>query len=102
LVLIDKAISAINKAASCFQPCGIKRYGWRTVKKMGLAQISDQDALMGSSDAVLDENAQSIVDYKAGKDRALGYLVGQVMKKTQGKANPGLASSLVKQALDKR
>jgi aspartyl-tRNA(Asn)/glutamyl-tRNA(Gln) amidotransferase subunit B len=72
------------------------------VKRMGLIQISDQDAILAIVIAVLDENAQSIVDYKQGKDRALGYLVGQVMKKTQGKANPGLTSQLVKQELGKR
>ncbi len=103
LVLIDQGHISHKQGRELFSAMlESKDTAGELVKKMGLAQISDQDALMAIVDAVLDENAQSIVDYKAGKDRALGYLVGQVMKKTQGKANPGLASSLVKQALDKR
>ncbi len=70
--------------------------------KFGMSQISDSDTLLKTVIAVLDENPQSISDYQQGKDRALGYLVGQVMKKTQGKANPGLASQLVKEQLSKR
>ncbi len=103
LVLIDQGhISHKQGRELFFAMLASKETAGELVQKMGLAQISDQDALMAIVIAVLDENAQSIVDYKAGKDRALGYLVGQVMKKTQGKANPGLASSLVKQALDQR
>jgi aspartyl-tRNA(Asn)/glutamyl-tRNA(Gln) amidotransferase subunit B len=103
LVLIDQGHISHKQGRELFSAMlESKDTAGELVKKMGLAQISDQDALMAIVDAVLDENAQSIVDYKAGKDRALGYLVGQIMKKTQGKANPGLASSLVKQALDKR
>ncbi|HOJ44750.1 MAG TPA: Asp-tRNA(Asn)/Glu-tRNA(Gln) amidotransferase subunit GatB [Bacilli bacterium] len=70
--------------------------------QLGMTQISDEGALLEVVTAVLNENAQSIADYKAGKDRALGFLVGQVMKRTMGKANPGLASQLVKQELEKR
>jgi len=70
--------------------------------KLGMMQISDEGALLQVVTTVLNENTQSIADYKAGKDRALGFLVGQVMKRTMGKANPGLASQLVKQELDKR
>ena len=51
---------------------------------------------------MLDENPNSIADYKGGKDRAMGFLVGQVMKKSKGQANPQMASKLVKQELDKR
>jgi aspartyl-tRNA(Asn)/glutamyl-tRNA(Gln) amidotransferase subunit B len=47
-------------------------------------------------------NPQSIVDYKAGKDRALGFLVGQVMKASHGKVNPAEVSRLLKEELDKR
>ncbi|HLR74947.1 MAG TPA: Asp-tRNA(Asn)/Glu-tRNA(Gln) amidotransferase subunit GatB, partial [Virgibacillus sp.] len=58
------------------------------VKKEGLVQISDEGQLREIVLEVLDENEQSIVDYKEGKGRALGFLVGQVMKATKGQANP--------------
>ena len=51
---------------------------------------------------VLDENPQSIKDYKEGKDRALGFMVGQVMKKTQGKVNPKMTSEMLLKELENR
>lgn len=70
------------------------------VKEDGLSQISDESALEEMIDQVLSENQQSILDYKAGKDRALGFLVGQVMKISRGKANPQMVSKTLKEKLD--
>ena len=50
-------------------------------------------------DEVIKNNQQSVSDYKAGKDRALGFIVGQVMKASHGKANPSIAKELVLKAL---
>lgn len=72
------------------------------VKEKGMKQVSDEGAILAIVNTVLDENPNSIADYKGGKDRALGFLVGQVMKKSKGQANPQMASKLVKQELDKR
>ena len=72
------------------------------VKDRGMKQVSDEGAILSIVNAVLDENPNSIADYKGGKDRAMGFLVGQVMKKSKGQANPQMASKLVKQELDKR
>src|SRR5699024_8302687 len=58
------------------------------VKEQGLVQISDEGQLKEIIGGVLDENEQSVIDYKEGKGRALGFLVGQVMKATKGQANP--------------
>lgn len=69
------------------------------VKEKGLAQISDEGALLGIIDGVIAANPQSVEDYRAGKDRAIGYLVGQIMKATKGQANPGLVNQLLKQKL---
>lgn len=69
------------------------------VKEKGLAQISDEGALLGIVDDVISANPQSVVDYKAGKDKAIGFLVGQVMKATKGQANPGLVNQLLKEKL---
>lgn len=72
------------------------------VKQRGLEQNSDSDFLVKLIEEVLNENAQSIEDYKAGKDRALGFLTGQVMKKSQGKANPSQVNQILKEELNKR
>lgn len=68
---------------------------------LGLIQISDVSQLEEIVSDVIKNNQQSIIDYKNGKDRALGYLVGQVMKQSKGKANPSLAKELVLKAINK-
>lgn len=72
------------------------------VKEKGLVQISDEGQLLEIVTKILDENEQSIIDFKNGKGRALGFLVGQVMKATKGQANPPLVNKLLAQELDKR
>jgi len=67
-----------------------------------VAQLSDTGAIMAFVNAVLEANPQSIADYKAGKDRALGFLVGQVMKASHGKVNPAEVSRLLVEELKKR
>ncbi len=71
------------------------------VKEKGLAQISDTGALAGIIDEVINANPQSVEDFKAGKERAIGFLVGQVMKATKGQANPGMVNQMLKEALAK-
>lgn len=65
------------------------------VKEKGLIQISDENALVEIVEKVLNENEQSIIDYKNGKDRALGFLVGQIMKASRGKANPQIVNKML-------
>lgn len=65
------------------------------IKEKGLIQISDAGEIEKIVDEVLNENPQSIEDFKNGKDRALGFLVGQIMKKSRGKANPQLANKML-------
>lgn len=69
------------------------------VKELGLEQISDEGAIVKIVEETLAENPQSIADYKAGKDRALGFLVGQIMKKSRGKANPEMVNALLKEKM---
>ena len=66
------------------------------------SQISDESFIKNVIKEVLDENPQSIKDYKEGKDRALGFMVGQVMKKTQGKVNPKMTSEMLLKELENR
>ena len=64
------------------------------VKEKGWAQISDEGEIKKIVDEILKANPESVADFKAGKDRALGFLVGQAMKATKGKANPQLLNKL--------
>ncbi|MBQ0140597.1 MAG: Asp-tRNA(Asn)/Glu-tRNA(Gln) amidotransferase subunit GatB [Kurthia sp.] len=72
------------------------------VKAKGLVQISDTGALLKMVTEVLDNNAQSIEDFKNGKDRAIGFLVGQIMKASRGQANPQIINKLLIEEMNKR
>ncbi|HLQ72592.1 MAG TPA: Asp-tRNA(Asn)/Glu-tRNA(Gln) amidotransferase subunit GatB [Bacillota bacterium] len=71
------------------------------VKEQGLVQISDEGQLKEVVSQVLSENEQSVIDFKEGKDRALGFLVGQVMKATKGQANPPMVNKILKEEIEK-
>ncbi|RWZ57995.1 Asp-tRNA(Asn)/Glu-tRNA(Gln) amidotransferase subunit GatB [Halobacillus fulvus] len=72
------------------------------VKEKGLVQISDEGQLTEIVVGIMDQNPQSIEDYKNGKDKALGFLVGQVMKETKGQANPPMVNKIILAEMDKR
>jgi len=74
----------------------------KIVKDQGLVQISDEGALLTVIAEVLDANPQSIDDFKNGKEKAIGFLVGQIMKATKGQANPPLVNKLLQQEIRKR
>lgn len=74
----------------------------KIIKEKGLVQISDEGQLTEIITKVLDDNEQSVEDYKNGKDKAKGFLVGQVMKVTKGQANPPMVNKILVQELDKR
>ena len=74
----------------------------KIVRKMGIEIINNIDTLLKIINEVLDNNPQSIVDYQKGKDRALGYLVGQVMRLTNGQADPELTNKLLLEQLKGR
>ena len=71
------------------------------IKEKGWIQISDEGAIREVVLKVLEENPNSVADYKAGKDRAIGFLVGQAMKATKGKANPQMLNKMLKEELSK-
>jgi aspartyl-tRNA(Asn)/glutamyl-tRNA(Gln) amidotransferase subunit B len=74
----------------------------KIVKDKGLVQISDEGTLLKIISEVLDANPQSIEDFKNGKNKAVGFLVGQLMKATKGQANPQIVNQLLNQELSKR
>ena len=73
----------------------------KIVEDNGMVQMSDEGAIKEIVEKVVAANPKSIEDYKAGKDRALGFLVGQVMKETHGKANPGIVNKFLLELLNK-
>jgi aspartyl-tRNA(Asn)/glutamyl-tRNA(Gln) amidotransferase subunit B len=69
------------------------------VEAKGLRQVTDTGAIETAVDAVLAKEAAKVAEYRSGKDKLFGFFVGQVMKGTQGKANPGLVNELLKKKL---
>ncbi len=65
------------------------------IEEQGLAQISDEAALRAIAQRVIEANPKSVEDYRAGKEKALGALVGQMMKETKGKANPQMVNRMI-------
>ncbi|KRD92879.1 MULTISPECIES: Asp-tRNA(Asn)/Glu-tRNA(Gln) amidotransferase subunit GatB [Priestia] len=74
----------------------------RIVKEKGLVQISDDATLRKFVTDALDANPQSIEDFKNGKDRAIGFLVGQIMKASKGQANPPMVNKILLEEINKR
>ena len=71
------------------------------VEEKGMVQLSDPAQIQPIVDEVLADNPQSVEDFHNGKDRAIGFLVGQIMKKTQGKANPSVVNKLLIASMNK-
>jgi aspartyl-tRNA(Asn)/glutamyl-tRNA(Gln) amidotransferase subunit B len=63
--------------------------------KKKMLQISDEGYIQQEVEAILLANPQSIIDFHQGKDRAVGFLIGQIMKKTGGKVNPTLTNEIL-------
>ena len=71
----------------------------KIVEEKGLKQVTDTGAIEALVDEVIAENPDNVEKYRGGKDKLFGFFVGQVMKKSQGKANPGAVNKLLKEKL---
>ena len=71
----------------------------KIVKEQGLEQISDEESLIQVIDGVIAGHPSVVEEIKAGKEKAVGFLVGQVMKLTKGKANPAKVNIILKDKL---
>lgn len=102
LALIDKGTISTKIAKTIFEEM-FEQGGdpEAIIQAKGLVQISDEGAIAGIVDEVIAANAQSVADYQAGKEKALGALVGQVMKATKGKANPQVVNKLILERLQR-
>jgi len=69
------------------------------VEEKGLKTVNDEGALRATVEQVIKDNPQSVEDYRNGKEKAIGFLVGQTMKAMKGKANPGMVNKLLKELL---
>ncbi|MBA7644084.1 Aspartyl/glutamyl-tRNA(Asn/Gln) amidotransferase subunit B [subsurface metagenome] len=72
----------------------------KIIQEKGLTQISDAKAIETEVIKVINSNAQAVADYRAGKEQALKFLVGQVMRVTRGRANPKLVNELLKKRIE--
>ena len=100
--LIEAGTISTKQAKQVFEAIMAGEEPESFAKKNGLVQISDPAILLGWITEVLDNNPQSIEDFKGGKDRATGYLIGQLMKMSKGQANPGVMNNMLLEELAKR
>jgi aspartyl-tRNA(Asn)/glutamyl-tRNA(Gln) amidotransferase subunit B len=73
----------------------------KIVREKGLEQVSDSSSIEMAIDQVLADHSQQVSDYRSGKEKVLGFLVGQIMKATKGKANPQIVNEILKKKLQK-
>lgn len=103
LELIDRGTISRKMAKEVFEEMNATGESpERIVSGRGLRQVADEDELAAVVDQVLAENQQVVQDVLRGKEKAVGFLIGQVMKKTGGKASPGIANRLVRSRLQAR
>ena len=100
LTMVDKGTINANTAKDVLEAMFDTGATARTVvEERGLGQISDQDELSRIVDGVIAANPKPVADYLAGKEAAAGFLMGQVMKATRGKANPSVVRELLAERL---
>ena len=99
--LIERGVISGTTAKTVFEEMfNTGKSAEEIVKEQGLSQISDTSEIEGAVIQVINSNAQPVADFKAGKEQALKFLVGQVMRDTRGQANPKLVNELLKRKLE--
>jgi len=100
LHLVDQGVISGKIAKSVFEEMyATGKAPGVLVEEKGLKQVSDQGAVARVVDEVLEAHSQEVKEYRAGKEKLFGFFVGQVMKRTQGKANPKLVNDLLRERL---
>ena len=101
IVLVERGTISGTVAKDVFEKMYVEGESAEAiVERDGLEQIDDANALSGTVREVLSQHADAVEQYRSGKRGALGFLVGQVMKATQGKANPKVVDKLLREAID--
>ena len=99
--LIDEGKISSKQAKNVFEQLMQKEQSVEEIiQKMNIVQINDSNQINEWIQQVLQEFPSSVSDYQAGKDRAFGFMIGQIMKRSKGQANPVLTNQLLKKALD--
>ena len=102
IMLIDKGTISSAIAKKVFEEMAVTGENpQKIVEKNGMTQITDEGAIRDIVCAVIKANPQSVEDYLAGKNKAVGFIVGQVMKESKGKANPQSVNKLIMEELEK-
>lgn len=99
---IEDGVISSKQGKTVFEEIMTGKNTMDVIKEKGMQQVSDDSAILAIISDVLDQNPKSIEDFKNGKDRAVGFLVGQVMKASKGQANPKKANQLMREELAKR
>ena len=101
LALVDAGTVSGTTAKDVFERMWASGEGARAiVEREGLGQVSDEGVIQRAIEEVIAGNPAQVATYRGGKQGTIGWFVGQVMKKTGGKANPQLVNALLKKALD--
>jgi len=100
LQLIESGIVSGKIAKTVFdEMCSTGRRAKTIVEEKGLTQVKDEGAIETVVDEVLAENPAEVIQYRGGKEKLLGFFVGQIMRKTKGKANPKLVNDILRKRL---
>ena len=101
LKLVDEGVISLQAAREKIFPELVEKgtAPERVLEEKGLRQVSDESALEAWIEEVIAANPKVVQDFKSGKESSAMFLVGQVMRKSQGKANPGKVQKLVRKAL---
>ena len=100
IALVDSKAININVAKEVFEVMFEKDIDPESyVEEKGLKTVNDEGALRKTIEEVIAANPQSVEDYRNGKDKAIGFLVGQTMKAMKGKADPGMVNQILKELL---
>ena len=103
LGLIDNGTVSGKIAKSVFEEmCATGKNPFAIIEEKGLLQVSDKDQLVIAVRTVLQQNEGEVAKYLAGKTKLFGFFVGQVMKATKGKANPGLVNEILREELERK
>ena len=101
LAPLHRFAAALNLAKEVFaEMFATSKDAAKIVDEKGLKQVTDTGAIEKIVDEVLKENPDKIAEYKSGKDKMFGFFVGQILKKSGGKANPAIVNDLLKAKLD--
>jgi len=101
LTLIDSGVISGKIAKTIFEEMASTGKEPQTiVQEKGLVQITDERAIQEIVKKIIDDHGKEVSDYRAGKTKLLGFFVGQVMKATQGKANPKMVNDILKELLE--